>query len=220
VTVKAKKPFRKEREGLRFANVVVDVEKSMDQLIDKKEDRPTSIPELLSKINPFFTYVIVCGPGGCNFVCYYKGRYCFVLLNNARPKENELFFLTPEEVESVTINETEGVSLMYYPDASGSEAVVYIYTNKNRQVRKSPNGMRITKLDGYAKVKEFFNPQYDKVILPNEKDYRRTLYWNPDVRTDKEGKATISFYNNSSCKTMNVSAETVTEKGIIGALNN
>ena len=219
VTVKTKKPFRKEGEGLRFANVVVDVEKSMDQLIDKNEDQPTSIPELLSKINPFFTYEIVCGPGGCNFICYYKNRLCVLLLNNALPKEDEIFFLTPEEVETVTINETEGVSLAYNPTLNGSEPVIYIYTNKNRQVRKSPIGMRMTKLDGYAKVKEFYSPQYDKVILPNEKDYRRTLYWNPDVKTDKDGKATISFYNNSSCKTMNVSAETVTERGIIGVLN-
>jgi hypothetical protein len=68
-------------------------------------------------------------------------------------------------------------------------------------------------------VKEFYNPRYDKAMLPDEKDYRRTLYWNPDVKTDKTGKATVAFFNNSTCKSMNVSAETVTSNGIIGVLN-
>jgi uncharacterized protein YfaS (alpha-2-macroglobulin family) len=55
--------------------------------------------------------------------------------------------------------------------------------------------------------------------MPDKKDFRRTIYWNPDVLTDAEGKATINFFNNSTCRKMNVSAETVTENGIIGVLN-
>jgi|GEM_PF-3739619 hypothetical protein len=27
-------------------------------------------------------------------------------------------------------------------------------------------------------------------------DYKRTIYWNPEVTTDAEGRATVSFYNN------------------------
>lgn len=45
------------------------------------------------------------------------------------------------------------------------------------------------------------------------KDYRRTLYWNPNVKTDKEGKAKIEFYNNSSCKQVVISAEGITADG-------
>jgi len=39
------------------------------------------------------------------------------------------------------------------------------------------------------------------------------------VPTDKDGKAPVLFYNNSTCKTMNVSAESVTANGVIGVLN-
>ena len=49
--------------------------------------------------------------------------------------------------------------------------------------------------------------------MPKVKDYRKTLYWNPNVKTDKDGKATIEFYNNSSCTQMFISAEGITKDG-------
>ena len=69
-------------------------------------------------------------------------------------------------------------------------------------------------MEGYSKPTEFYHPDYTK--LPKDIDYRRTLYWNPAVETDENGKAVIEFYNNASCKTMKVSAETLTDDGTIG----
>ena len=36
---------------------------------------------------------------------------------------------------------------------------------------------------------------------------RRAFYWNPDVRTDEQGRATVEFYNNSTCREMFLSVE-------------
>jgi len=69
-------------------------------------------------------------------------------------------------------------------------------------------------MQGYSYVKEFYSPVYDHANLPKEKDFRRTLYWNPDVKTDSTGKASVHFYNNSTCKAMKISAETLTKGGI------
>ena len=44
-------------------------------------------------------------------------------------------------------------------------------------------------------------------------DYRRTLYWNPDVKTDSNGEAKIEFYNNSTCRQLVISAEGITKDG-------
>jgi hypothetical protein len=38
-------------------------------------------------------------------------------------------------------------------------------------------------------------------------DYRRTIYWNPDVETNERGVANIKFYNNSYSRSLNVSVE-------------
>jgi len=75
-------------------------------------------------------------------------------------------------------------------------------------------GVRKTWLEGYSPVNEFYSPNYSE--LPPEPDYRRTLYWNPMVSPDENGKALIKFYNNSSCMNFSISAETVTSQGMIG----
>jgi hypothetical protein len=36
--------------------------------------------------------------------------------------------------------------------------------------------------------------------------------------SDKDGKALIQFYNNSSCRSYSISAETITPQGVIGVL--
>ena len=66
---------------------------------------------------------------------------------------------------------------------------------------------------GFNKPIEFYNPDYSNAKLPEVKDYRRTLYWNPNVTTDNFGQATIEFYNSSACTSVDVSAEGVTRFG-------
>ena len=66
--------------------------------------------------------------------------------------------------------------------------------------------------------KEFYSPNYSNTPLPTQGDYRRTLYWNPNVKTDSNGEASVEFYNNSSCTKYHIDAQTVTKNGEIGVL--
>lgn len=71
---------------------------------------------------------------------------------------------------------------------------------------------RYWKMKGFSIPDEFYSPDYSKQPLPKE-DYRRTLYWNPNVRLDADGRATINLYNNSSTSILQVSAEGWTPDG-------
>ena len=62
-------------------------------------------------------------------------------------------------------------------------------------------------LDGYAYPAKVYNPDYSTQTPPEPTDYRRTLYWNPDLKLDENGEANISFYNNSRQTTLSVEAE-------------
>ena len=57
-------------------------------------------------------------------------------------------------------------------------------------------------------------PDYSKGINPDLKDYRRTLYWNPTLITDENGKAKIEFYNNTTTSEFDISIETLTFDGV------
>ena len=72
---------------------------------------------------------------------------------------------------------------------------------------------RLYKLKGFNKPAQYYQPNYSAMPLPEYRDYRRTLYWNPKVTTDSEGKAHIEFYNNSVATSLSFSAEGVTKQG-------
>ncbi len=68
---------------------------------------------------------------------------------------------------------------------------------------------------GFYQAKEFYAPKY-KTEKPEhvKPDYRSTLYWNPTVKIDKQGKAKISFYSADISTTYRVELEGLTTDGI------
>lgn len=62
-------------------------------------------------------------------------------------------------------------------------------------------------MPGFAYPAEFYSPDYSRQTPPEPTDYRRTLYWNPNLRLDENGEATVSFYNNSRHTTLSIEAE-------------
>ena len=73
---------------------------------------------------------------------------------------------------------------------------------------------RITTVDGYSRPYSFYSPEYPDGPIFGDVDYRRTLYWNPNVITDEEGKAQVEFYNNSITKRFSVEAAGITSAGV------
>mgnify|MGYP006988855979 CR=1 FL=1 len=70
-------------------------------------------------------------------------------------------------------------------------------------------------LHGYDVSEEFYSPCYRERPLPTLKDYRRTLYWNPNLELDENGRANVTLWNNSFSTSITVSAEGITPAGKI-----
>jgi len=70
---------------------------------------------------------------------------------------------------------------------------------------------------GYYKIREFYSPKYDdpKTNIAVA-DLRSTIYWNPDVITDKDGNASFDFFNAGSKGTYRVVIEGIDSDGNIG----
>ena len=68
-------------------------------------------------------------------------------------------------------------------------------------------------LDGFAVCDTFYSPDYSKQPLPEVKDYRRTLYWNPNITLKPGETKIISFYNNSKTTILSYEAEGITKDG-------
>ncbi len=61
-------------------------------------------------------------------------------------------------------------------------------------------------LDGVAYPEAFYSPDYSNAVPGVKTDYRRTLYWNPNVKLQEDGTFTTTFYNNSRETRISVSA--------------
>ena len=93
----------------------------------------------------------------------------------------------------------------YYGDGEPkTKLVMYPYPDGSRRMTYRD---RRYILNGFAYPAEFYSPDYSKQELPEKAtDYRRTLYWNPNVETDENGEAVVTFYNNARQSQLSVDA--------------
>ena len=68
---------------------------------------------------------------------------------------------------------------------------------------------------GWKPSIEFYSPQYTDPTAKARPDHRTTLYWNPKVKTDAEGKASVKFYASDISKRYLVTLEGVSDDGTI-----
>ena len=95
--------------------------------------------------------------------------------------------------------------LVMYPFPDGSRRITY---RDRRYI-----------LEGFAYPATFYSPDYSKTELPKDgsgkSDYRRTLYWNPNLQLDEKGEANITFYNSSRQSSLSVEAEGQSSDGTL-----
>ena len=116
---------------------------------------------------------------------------------------DEFFPLDLSEIRSIYIQPDN-------PRDENRNVLIYLYLHKKFST-ESNKGLRKTYFDGFNTPETFQMEDYS--VIPPMEDFRRTLYWQPDVRTDSEGKAKVEFYNNSSCREMFISVEGMTPDG-------
>lgn len=72
----------------------------------------------------------------------------------------------------------------------------------------------LSKIKGRYYSKEFYKADYEKFNPPDPEIYS-TVYWTPQIITDKSGEAFVSFYTNDMAGIFSLIVEGVTEKGVI-----
>jgi len=164
--------------------------------------------------------------------CLYQGEFEQPWTLDTRDLEGILVFDSPANLveirESVPMymkhinvhNETDAILAMN--GASTGKQVRYrlvdLHVKNEKDIlsnkAKRNLGQRVGTLDGFTiQTVQFYNPQYPDGAVTGDVDYRRTLYWNPNVITDENGHAEIEFYNNSYSKHFNVSGAGITISG-------
>lgn len=98
----------------------------------------------------------------------------------------------------------------------GAGGAIAVYTKKGGGDNSSFKGLPATNINGYSAIREFYSPDYSNPAVPDAKDYRTTLYWNPHIYFDKNSRrAILPFYNSDNCKRIRVIVEGINEQGLL-----
>lgn len=144
------------------------------------------------------------------------------------PVKNQGFsrYFSPEDIYSVQVlNANEAVSL-YGTRAKNGVVLIETHDRVTKQDffrRTKPKKRRVfgqtfVAAYNFAPAKIFRAKEYK----PNEQkpkkrtDFHNTIYWNPEVITNKKGKAKITFWNNDALTTFRMIAEGVGKNGQLG----
>jgi hypothetical protein len=77
-----------------------------------------------------------------------------------------------------------------------------------------PSGFMAYTFKGFTPTRSFYTPKYSAATpLP---DLRETVYWNPNIITDKDGTATMEYLNNDAKGTYRVVIEGIDDDGNLG----
>ncbi|GAB3916203.1 carboxypeptidase-like regulatory domain-containing protein [Mucilaginibacter boryungensis] len=123
-----------------------------------------------------------------------------------------LNWIPVEDVASIEILRTAATSALY----GGNNGVIIITTKTGKSElhypsKPSPGTVPLI-ITGYHAIREFYAPNY--TVNPSAiPDHRTTIYWKPDIVTDKAGNATFKFYTTDDKGTYQITIEGITADG-------
>jgi TonB-dependent SusC/RagA subfamily outer membrane receptor len=126
--------------------------------------------------------------------------------------------ISPCDVDNIDVLKGAEASIFGSRASNGVISVLTKRGGNNYDYTKDPvSGVTIQKRMGYNVAREFYAPKYD-VNIPDHvrPDYRSTLHWQPNVRTDAGGKASVTYWNTDAKATMRIIAEGVSTQGFVG----
>jgi hypothetical protein len=118
-----------------------------------------------------------------------------------------LSMINPNDVERIEVLKGSSTSMF---GSRGSNGVIAVYTERGHFI---PRALEFKKW-GYYKAREFYAPKYETENNITTPDQRETLYWNPQLETDENGEANVSFYNSDKKSDFNVTLTGLNKEGI------
>jgi len=228
VVIKAKKIIKdsKNLNGAGEADIIVDEQElekagktTLGDLLEKRVKgfglRMTRTGEKIYKINDLMVHLIIDGtdteffkPEGIPLDQYFKQYFDYY---------------DAEEIKGIEVMKSSKYAINYWSEFLSpftnfyDHAFIEVTTRggKGPFVKKSV-GTYLFKPMPFVLPKEFYVPKYNAHSTVDMTDIRSTIYWNPDIITNAEGMATVSFYTADNPGSYSLQLEGSDMKGNMG----
>ncbi|MBK0379379.1 SusC/RagA family TonB-linked outer membrane protein [Mucilaginibacter segetis] len=141
------------------------------------------------------------------------GEPMAIFLDGVKIGSDMLKEIQPESVEGIEIFKSLASTAIYGSD--GYWGVIQITTKVGNSASYFPPITNVShiKVQGYSIQREFYSPVFKTQEDNKRDDVRSTIYWNPNINTDKDGKADFSFYTANAPATYKVIIEGLDYEG-------
>jgi len=189
-----------------------------DQVISGDEVYFNGCPSLDQCLNGRLVGVIF--RNGIPYSTRSPNRAMQIIIDGMYMEPSALQSLPPFDVASVEVLRTIGNTAIY--GSYGSGGILIITTRRGDQPRNFNQdlytpGITTYSPQGFYAIRTFPSPDYSKPIdHPEKEDLRSTIYWKPDIITDAQGKAHVSFYTADEPGIYQIVVEGLDTEGHIG----
>jgi hypothetical protein len=125
----------------------------------------------------------------------------------------KIITLDPLKIKSIDV-----VSHRYYKGALLTDGIVSYKTyNGDLAGYQLDPGSIVLEYDGLQRQKEFYSPVYEGSTDSRIPDFRNVLLWVPDIKTDDNGKKSLSFYTSDLRGNYAIIIQGLTAQGLPGS---
>ena len=152
-----------------------------------------------------------------------NGNEPLIVVDGVPQEKYDLNKININDIESVTVFKDAAAIALFGARAANGVIVIESKPLHNEKLRFNITGhnqytTQSFTLNGpvFTVARRFYAPQYKSVVTNERSDYRETIYWNPVVQTDRDGKAAVEFYNSDASTTFRAIAEGIGYNGQLG----
>ena len=140
-----------------------------------------------------------------------------IYVNGAITPADMLNDINPGDVHSIEVLTSAMFTNLYGTDATAGALIITLKNGSeiSNQTIPSP-GLLTYKFKGFYKARVFYSPKYDANNTVSMADQRKTIFWEPNIITDENGKATFEYFNAGSRGDYRVVVEGIDGNGNIG----
>jgi len=88
--------------------------------------------------------------------------------------------------------------------------------NDDRMMAKPQPGISRQPVRQYTRARQFYVPKYASGSVSQRTDFRPTIYWNPNLRTNSSGTATVQFVTSDAITNFRTTVEGISASGVPG----
>jgi hypothetical protein len=129
-------------------------------------------------------------------------------------------------IDDIPTSQVETVEVLRFASTSiygmqGANGVLVITTRNGSEANKDIASVGVLPIApaGFYKARTFYSPKYDYTNGNSaEPGPRPTIYWNPEIKMDKDGNAILDYYNADGMGIYKVIVEGIDNNGTIGRL--